>query len=29
MINDKIYGELNGKKMLAIIKDLQRAEAKK
>lgn len=29
MINNKIHGELNGKKMLTIIKDLQKAEAKK
>ncbi|MFA5238794.1 MAG: NAD(P)H-dependent oxidoreductase subunit E [Phycisphaerae bacterium] len=29
MINDKIHGKLNSKKLLAIIKDIQKAEAKK
>lgn len=29
MINDKIHGELTGKKMLAILRDLRKAEGKK
>ena len=29
MINNKIHGELTGKKMLAILKDLRKAEGKK